>query len=353
MSKKSNGQWGIRLNREQKKILHIMTIPLIVIILIIIIRVADRPAEEETTEEVPTTAVMETGMTAEMPGSADVGDEERLPEEPGDEPDEPEETESEPETEPESQDEFATERFQRDSVPEILTLMETYFKAREMADVQTMNQLYGIEEVSAQELETRSVQMRSNSKYVQGFENVATYVMEGVTADSWLVYAVADINFYSSKTRAPMIQWCYVTRDGEGNYRLRNNRDLSSAEMQFIEEANHSDEVRRLASDVNRRLREALASDENLSSVYGVLRDGSPVWEGTGETEPEVEIVGQEENSGIDLEAAPEQENGQEDGAIQAGAEESGDVQPESVGEGETGSETVQPESAGDSEGAQ
>ncbi len=329
MKKKSGGQQGLRLNQEQKNFLQVMIIPLIVIILIVIIRIADQPEKEKTADETigassPTVGELETGVTAAV--LIDL-EQERLPEEPGDEPDETSPAETEGETEPESLDEFATERFQRDGVPEILELMQSYFKARVWADAEEMNRLYGIEGVSAQELEAQGARMRSNAKYVQDFEHIATYVMESTEPDSWLVYAVADINFYTSKTRAPMVMWCYVKKNSDGNYIIVNNRDFSAQAMQFIDEANHSDEVRKLASDVNRRLREALQSDEKLNQVYGVLRDGSPVWDGTKETEPEVSIVGgtygegQGDGAEINLEESSEQipeEDGGEAGSTSA-----------------------------------
>lgn len=317
MRKDSERPKGKKMSQSQRQLLQVLTLPLVVIILIIIILVAEHREEEpEVLPDPPETASLEQGMTAPAAGALeDMG--ERLPEEPGDEPDETQPSEAEGETEAEGQDEFSTENFRRDGVPGILALMEAYFQARELADAEAMNQIYGIGEVSAQALEEQSTRMRSNSKYIQGFENIATYVMDGEDANSWLVYAVADINFYSSKTRAPMILWCYVTVDGEGNYHIMNDRDLSSKARQLIDEANHSQEVRKLAADVNRRLREALTSDENLNRVYGVLRDGSPVWDGTGETEPEVVIVGEDssislegENGGVPEEgaAAPEGE---------------------------------------------
>lgn len=291
MKRNTENLSGRRKKREQKIFLQVMAVPVIVILLIIIIRIAERPEKEpEESTVLPTVAVMETGMT--VAETLPEPEEERLPEEPGDEPDATEPTEKESEAESEEQDEFSTERFRRNGVPELLTLMETYFQAREAADAQTMNQLYGIGEVTDQELEEQSARMRNNSKYIQDFENIVTYVMEGEKENSWLVYAVADINFYSAKTRAPMILWCYVTKDSQGNYTIKDNRQFSSAELQFIDAANHSEEVRRLAADVNQRLREALSSDEKLNRVYGVLRDGSPVWEGTEETEPEVVIGG-------------------------------------------------------------
>ena len=90
-----------------------------------------------------------------------------------------------------------------------------------------------------------------------------------------------------------MVFCCYVTVDPEGNYRIVDQRDYTQEILQLTDEANHSQEVKRLAADVNRRIKEALNTDENLKNVYGVLQEGSPLWEGTRETEPEVVIGGQ------------------------------------------------------------
>ena len=158
-----------------------------------------------------------------------------------------------------------------------------------------MNEIYGVSGLSFTELEHEKTRLRSNSKYVQEFENITTYVRDGVTADSWLVYALADIKFHSVKTAAPMIMWCYVEKDSEGNFHIINDADLSENVLQFVETSNHSEEVRKLASSVNVKLKEALNSDEDLNSVYGVLRDGSPVYD-DGQ-EPEV-VIGEEESSG-------------------------------------------------------
>jgi hypothetical protein len=64
-----------------------------------------------------------------------------------------------------------------------------------------------------------------------------------------------------------------------------------------VTEANHSDEVRRLAADVNAKLRQLLTEDEGLAEAYGVLYSGSQVWEGTQETEAEVVVLGEDAES--------------------------------------------------------
>lgn len=272
-------------DEEKKALLPVLVIPLVVIVLMIVIVLADygkKRAEEppavtetaETEEQEPET-MAETGESAETETDA--------------------EAEAETEASEENGDPYATENLTHDSVPEVLSLMKKYFTARASGDADTMNEIYGVSGLSFTELEHEKTRLRSNSKYVQEFENITTYVRDGVTADSWLVYALADIKFHSVKTAAPMIMWCYVEKDSEGNFHIINDADLSENVLQFVETSNHSEEVRKLASSVNVKLKEALNSDEDLNSVYGVLRDGSPVYD-DGQ-EPEV-VIGEEESSG-------------------------------------------------------
>lgn len=270
---------------EKKALLPVLVIPLVVIVLMIVIVLADYgkkraeepPAVTETAEieEQEPETMAETGESAETETDA--------------------EAETETEASEENGDPYATENLTHDSVPEVLSLMKKYFTARASGDADTMNEIYGVSGLSFTELEHEKTRLRSNSKYVQEFENITTYVRDGVTADSWLVYALADIKFHSVKTAAPMIMWCYVEKDSEGNFHIINDTDLSENVLQFVETSNHSEEVRKLASSVNVKLKEALNSDEDLNSVYGVLRDGSPVYD-DGQ-EPEV-VIGEEESSG-------------------------------------------------------
>ena len=303
---------------EKKALLPVLVIPLVVIVLMIVIVLADygkKRAEEpaavtetaETQEQEPET-MAETGESAET--ETDTA------------------AEAETEASEENGDPYTTENLTHDSVPEVLSLMKKYFTARASGDADTMNEIYGVSGLSFTELEHEKTRLRSNSKYVQEFENITTYVRDGVTADSWLVYALADIKFHSVKTAAPMIMWCYVEKDSEGNFHIINDADLSENVLQFVETSNHSEEVRKLASSVNAKLKEALNSDEDLNSVYGVLRDGSPVYD-DGQ-EPEV-VIGEEESSGSGTDSV--------EAEVSVG-EESSETETESVAEPQSTEET-------------
>ena len=295
-------------DEEKKALLPVLVIPLVVIVLMIVIVLADYgkkrteepPAVTETaeTQEQEPETMAETGESAETETDA--------------------EAEAETEASEENGDPYATENLTHDSLPEVLSLMKKYFTARASGDADTMNEIYGVSGLSFTELEHEKTRLRSNSKYVQEFDNITTYVRDGATADSWLVYALADIKFHSVKTAAPMIMWCYVEKDSEGNYHIIKDENLSEEVLQLIDVSNHSEEVRKLASSVNVKLKEALNSDEDLNSVYGVLRDGSPVYDNGDE--PEV-VIGDGETSESGEDGAAASSESSEGSAQETGAE--------------------------------
>ena len=347
------------LDDDRKRMIPVIVIPAVVICLMVIIVLADHIKEAKAAAAARPSAAAET-MQGQEP-SDDQGLVSQENESSGgdntDSGETPEGGETEPEaenpeeTEAENTEPFATETFQKDSIPEILDLMKRYFNARVDADAETMNQLYGVGEVSVTALEEQKTRMRSNSKYINSIDNVVTYVAEGTEADSWVVYAVADIKFYSAKKAAPMIMWCYVTKDTEGNYRILGNELLSQEQQKLISEINHSEPVRRLASDVNGRLKEALNSDEELREIYGVLRDGSPVWK-NGEEEEQVKILDGAEADESGAEAAGEG-SGQEDAGSGEGSGQEVAGSGEGSGQEDAGSgEGSEQEAAGSGEGA-
>ncbi|MCC8061610.1 MAG: hypothetical protein LIO81_12380 [Clostridiales bacterium] len=182
---------------------------------------------------------------------------------------------------------YMTDLLQKDSIPDILSLMQRYFQARIDADVETLGTLYGkTESLGVEMLEVERAKLRNNSKYVNAIDNIVTYVINTDTTEFWLVYTVAEIQFYTASTKAPMIMWTYVRHTADGGYQLVDPADMTELQKEFASETAGSNDVRRLAASVNGRLREALSTDEDLREIYGVIHDGSPVW---GEREPETE----------------------------------------------------------------
>ena len=272
-----------RLDDDQRRMLPVIIIPLVVIVLMIVIVIADHSGDRDS----------ETRESGAVPGAETLASGEDSGPESGQEPgqevgDGLEVTEPEPE-------ETQAEVFQTQEMPGIQDLLARYYKARAAADAETVNEVYGRTDVSASDLAAQKARMGNNAKYISDISNVATYAVPR-EAGSWLVYSTADIKFYTAKTAAPMIMWCYVKQDEEGNYRIIDQKELTPEELQFADQTSRLREVRALASNVNNLLKEALASDEALREVYGILHEGSPVWENPEETRDQVVILDGEES---------------------------------------------------------
>lgn len=292
---------GFQLGKDPKKMLPVVLIPAAVIVLIAVIVLSDR--KQTVTSAVQTETTQENAQGGD--GSESSDGEETSESTDGNQADAEGESKAEGESADSETENFESDTLKKDSVPEILSLMKTYFQARANADASALNQVYGGGEKEEWQLQKEASKLRSNSKYVQTFENVTTYVTEGPESDTWLVYALADIRFNSVKTTAPMIMWCCVQKDSEGNYHILRDDDISDEMQKFVDTENHSENVRRLASSVNTKLKDAIESDEELKTVYGVLRDGSPVYEENGSeksvvVEDEQTSASEESSAGAD-----------------------------------------------------
>lgn len=310
MREHSSFRQGQKKAEERKKLLKIAAIPAAVILLILVIVIADRDKNEPKQAEIETFAELE----KESEQGSKQGEQE-----------DEQEAESDPENvaaqaeEPEFEDIEAPPKKQilkKDEFSELLSFIKDYYQARATGDAELLNQLYGIDGLSVTQLESEKTRMRSNSKYLRNFDNIVTYTADGLAENEWLVYSTCDMHFHSVETTAPMIMWCYVVKQEDGTLLLQNPEELSAEVLQYVERVNRSQEVRSLASDINVRLKEALTSDTELNAIYGVLRDGSPVYEDEeaqakmavqilDETEPE-ETTGSEAETELETELETE-----------------------------------------------
>jgi hypothetical protein len=315
------------LTQEQKHMIPMIGLAALAVILIIIIVIVDptgRVKNVQTEPGMESVAEFVDILEEESSGDVDQEQEEDLLNrpEPGEEPDVEETTEEE--TKSVDSPSYATENFRQDSDPEILAVMQKYFAARSMADAETINELYGITDMSEENLESERILLLKNAKYISSISDITTYVMDGTDENNWLVYTTAQIKFYTARVKAPMVMWCYMQKNEDGRYVMLDSRQLTSAMQERVTEANHSDEVRRLAADINAELRQMLTEDEGLAEAYGVLYSGSQVWEGTQETEAEVVVLGkgaenqQDEADETDAEAEAEStEQPESDASVQ------------------------------------
>jgi hypothetical protein len=118
-----------------------------------------------------------------------------------------------------------------------------------------------------------------------------------VEEGDYLVYTRFDVKFRQAESLAPSLIVCYAKKNSNGTYYLVADTDKKQSEL--MEEANRSDEVQKLAKEVNESLDQALKSDENLLAVYHTLMNQKDETEESTEAESETgkETASQESES--------------------------------------------------------
>ncbi len=193
---------------------------------------------------------------------------------------------------------------QKDAVPELNDLMKSYFNARKSCDKDALSKVYG-GKTGEESLDQLASRMEEEVKFYQSFENLECYSTPGIADGDYVVYARFDVKFRQAETMAPSLIVCYAKTASDGSCYLV--ADNSKEESEFMQEVNQSDEVQKMAKEVNEGLEKALKSDENLLAVYNALKKGEEEPEAAAETtgesdsessdEPASESASQSNNS--------------------------------------------------------
>ncbi len=165
-------------------------------------------------------------------------------------------------------------------MPELNDLMKSYFNARKSCDGTHFLKLMAVK--PGREPDQLASRMEEEVKFYQSFENLECFSTPGLANGDYVVYARFDVKFRQAETMAPSLIVCYAKTASDGSCYLV--ADNSKEESEFMQEVNQSDEVQKMAKEVNEGLEKALKSDENLLAVYDTLKKGEEEPEAAAET---------------------------------------------------------------------
>ncbi|WP_097005624.1 hypothetical protein [Lacrimispora amygdalina] len=239
------GKWK-GMKEETRRFLKFLAIPLVAVILIMTVVVLDK-----------------TGQTGKEPETVSA------------------KAEGSPSESTSGQPQKVKVALQKDAVPEVNDLMKSYFNARKSCDKDALSQVYG-GNTGEESLDQLLSRMEEEVKFYQSFDNLVCFTTPGIADGDYVVYVRFDIKFRQAETMAPSLIVCYAKTAPDGSCYLA--ADNSSEESEFMEEVNHSEEVQKMAKEVNEGLEKALKSDENLLAVYNALKNGEEAPEAAAET---------------------------------------------------------------------
>lgn len=247
---------------ELRKYLKLLMIPGLIVLVILAVILAKNLAESKNGGKASD------AVQTEQPVSESPSDAAEIPLESGESVEMPQETETQMQN---------TDAFLKDGVPEINKLAERYFAAKQAADIETVYRIFGRTDMEgAGELES---EYRYTSRYTDGYENIVCYTKPGPAEGSYLVYISYDLKFKHAETLAPGLFRVYVITGEDGSLQMVDSSQQDEVVLQQFEEAEKTDELILLRTQVYAKLRQALETDSDLAGVYGVLQKNPVVGE--------------------------------------------------------------------------
>lgn len=120
---------------------------------------------------------------------------------------------------------------------DIQAIVDAYYDAMAAGDSAGMTALY--DELT----ENEQLRCEEMAKYVDHISNVEVYTKDGPETGAILVYAYYRISFLNHEEEVPGWQMFYVRDDGQGAYHIKNEKNFTEEEKQYISDASGQDDV--------------------------------------------------------------------------------------------------------------
>lgn len=147
----------------------------------------------------------------------------------------------------------------------IQTLVATYYDTMASGDSAAMTALYD------ELLENEQLRCEEMAKYVDHISSLEVYTKEGPVAGTMLVYAYYRIGFLNHEEEVPGWQMFYVCDDGQGAYHIKNEKNFTEEEKQYISEASAQDDVIEFHNRVTVEYNELMEANAQLLTYLGEL----------------------------------------------------------------------------------
>ncbi len=310
---------------DKTKYARLLAIPAaVVLVLLIVIFVMDKkPGSSKNTEDTTVSEASDISIEGDTESSGDGSTDD---------------TSIEPDNNEYNQD-FSAYELQKDAVPQVNELISTYFQAKVDQDVQTLYKVFGKEEDD--HLEERKQQLKDEAVYIEDYQDITCYTKAGMTDDSYVVYVTYDVKFRRVDTLAPGLMWCYVVKNDNGDYIIREN--VVGDEADYVAKQNQTEDVRLLSTQVNERLKQAIESDSLLAGIYKDLSNGAVVSTSEDEENADSQVmIGGGADASSDAESGNTGENASGETAGETVAEDSQAAQTEAAGENSDAAVAIQ-----------
>lgn len=146
--------------------------------------------------------------------------------------------------------------------PEIDTLFDEYYKAKNNCDVDKLKQmLSNPAKVISQE------DLQKETEYIEDYINIKTYTKKSREEGAYIVYVFSEVKFTGVNTPAPQLIKFYVITGADSKLKIYSD-DLEGDLKDYYEERDTDADVIELIDMTNKASEEAKKKDEDLMKFW-------------------------------------------------------------------------------------
>lgn len=158
------------------------------------------------------------------------------------------------------------EALQIDAIPEINSLMQSYYKAAAVGDIETIDRIKtGIDD-------KEKIVISKKSEYVEDYPVVTCYTKSGPVEDSYIVFAYYEVKLFDYEQTVPGLNAWYVCKNADGSFYI-NDDEQDEKLANYCKAISVQDDYVDLTNTVNVKFNEAVATDEKLAAFLDKLPD--------------------------------------------------------------------------------
>lgn len=179
-------------------------------------------------------------------------------------------------------DNTVTEEYAVDANPEINNLINTYYNAYTLGDV---NSIVAIAS-PVSDMEKSYIQFMS--QYIESYQNIVCYTKKGLDDTSYMVSVKFDMKYTGVDGTLPGLDFFYVRTNEAGALYIDNlygsfNSELKELETDqaisaLVEQFKSDEDVKALQEEVQNQYKQVLESDVNLQNTVNTVTAGIQQW---------------------------------------------------------------------------
>jgi flagellar basal body-associated protein FliL len=142
---------------------------------------------------------------------------------------------------------------------DVLDFVTSYYNARANKDYDTLATLCEVFD------DTTESEMEKQDAAIESYDNIITYSKTGMTEGSYVVYVYFDAKVTGIDTEAPNLRELYLVTNEAGDLVIT-DKDSNAEQKAYIESMRTDADVQALIADVEKKLSDATAQDEELKN---------------------------------------------------------------------------------------